>query len=226
MAPLAQSHPDSADRAPRRMPRTVALVGIDGSGKTTQARVVAAELLAAGFPAAYRQNAGGRHWFGRIAHFLGRSDAEDLFGRRGTLLLESLLRWLAIARTLLRRAVNREIAVMDRYAVCQYASLRAHGARPSAERFARLAYRMFPRPDVTFLLSVDPAVAQDRIERRGYDTETMDYLRTAAGAYRALPEYPEFVVIDANDTPEQVTKAILTVLDGSASLRGDWPCNR
>ena len=46
---------------------------------------------------------------------------------------------------------------MDRYAVCQYASLRARGAGPAAERRARLAYRLFPRPDVTFLLAVDPA---------------------------------------------------------------------
>jgi dTMP kinase len=194
------------------MPRTIALVGIDGSGKTTQARVVAAELAASGYSAAYRQNAGGRHWFGRIAVMAGRADAEDLFGRRGTLVVESMLRWLAIARTLLRRMVRREIAVMDRYAVCQFASLRAHGARPAAVGFARLAYRLFPRPDVTFFLAVDPEVAQDRIERRGYDTETMDYLRAVDAAYRSLREYPTFVVIDANGTPGQVTKAILAEL--------------
>jgi dTMP kinase len=213
MALLAQSGPAPVPSSgPRWMPRTIALVGIDGSGKTTQARVVAAELAAAGHRAAYRQNAGGRHWFGRIALMIGRTDAEDLFGRRGTLVVESMLRWLAIARTLLRRAARREIAVMDRYAVCQFASLHAHGARPSAERFARLAYRLFPRPDVTFFLAVDPEIAQDRIERRGYDTETMDYLRAADAAYRSLREYPTFVVIDANGTPGQVTKAILAEL--------------
>ena len=192
----------------RRALRTVALVGIDGSGKTTQAHVLADVLAAEGLPAVYRRNAGGRRWFGRLAAVLGRRDADDLLGRRAMLVVESLLRWLAILRTLLRRTVTREIAVMDRYAVCQYASLRAHGARPSAERRARLAYRLFPRPDVTFFLAVDPEVAQDRIERRGYDTETLDYLRAATGAYRSLPEYRDFVVIDANGTPEQVTKAL------------------
>ena len=54
-------------------------------------------------------------------------DGEDLLGRRVMLVVESVLRWLAILRTLLRRSVTREIAVMDRYAVCQYASIRAHG---------------------------------------------------------------------------------------------------
>ncbi|MEU4560337.1 thymidylate kinase [Actinoplanes sp. NPDC023936] len=188
--------------------RTVALIGIDGSGKTTQAHRLAEELTAAGIPAGYRRNAGGRHWVGRVAGLLGRDDAEALVGRRGMLAIESVLRWLAILRTMLRRTVSRKIAVMDRYAYCQYASLRARGARPAAERRARLAYRLFPAPDVTFLLAVDPAVAQQRIDRRGYDHESMDYLNAADRAYRSLPEYTSFVVIDANGTPDQVAAQI------------------
>lgn len=190
-------------------PRTIALVGIDGSGKTTQAHRLADALAAEGLNAAYRRNAGGRRWFGRLATRLGRGDdAESLLGRRGMLFAESVLRWLAILRTLLRRAFTGEITVMDRYAVCQYASLRARAAAPAAERRARLAYRLFPRPDVTFLLVVDPQTAHDRIERRGYDHESTDYLSAAAAAYRSLPEYPGFVVIDATATPDQVAAEI------------------
>jgi dTMP kinase len=192
--------------------RTVALVGIDGSGKTTQAHLLAGELAAGGLTASYRRNAGGRRWFGRLATTLGRRDGEDLLGRRAMLFVESLLRWLAILRTLLRRALTGETAVMDRYAVCQYASLRARHAGPAAERRARLAYRLFPQPDVTFLLAVDPAVAYDRIESRGYDHEEMSYLRAATEAYRGLPEYAGFVVIDANRTPAEVTASLRAAL--------------
>jgi len=210
-----------AQPAPVRRPvRTIALVGIDGSGKTTQAHRLAADMAAAGLPACYRRNAGGRRWFGRLAGLFGRRDAEDLLGRRAMLVIESVLRWLAILRTLVRRALLREIAVMDRYAVCQYASLRAHGGRPAAERRARLVYRVFPRPDVTFLLVVDPAVAYERIERRGYDHESMTYLTDAAAAYRALPEYPEFVVVDANGTPDEVAAAIRAELARRPMLPG------
>jgi len=211
---------------PQRQPRTIALVGIDGSGKTTQAHRLADELAAEGLPAVYRRNAGGRRWFGRLAARLGRGDdAEDLLGRRTMLVVESVLRWLAILRTLLRRAVTGEIAVMDRYSFCQYASLRARHAAPAAERRARLAYRLFPPPDVTFLLATDPQVAHDRIETRGYDHESTDYLTAAADAYRSLPEYPGFVVIDANGTPDEVAAAIRARLplprpvDGSRRVR-------
>ncbi|BCJ51719.1 hypothetical protein Asp14428_31940 [Actinoplanes sp. NBRC 14428] len=209
----------SAPTAPTvRRPRTIALVGIDGSGKTTQAHLLATALAERGWPATYRRNAGGRRWFGRLAVALGRRDGEHLLGRRAMLLVESVLRWLAILRTLLRRRLTGETAVMDRYAVCQYASIRAHAKNPRperlnrAERRARLAYRVFPRPDVTFLLAVDPEVAYDRIERRGYDHEEMDYLRAATAAYRSLPEHDTFVVIDANGTPDQVHAALLAHL--------------
>src|SRR5918993_5899854 len=96
-------------RTRQRTPRTVALIGIDGSGKTTQAHRLADDLAAAGLPTSYRRNAGGRHWFGRLATALGRQDADDLLGRRTMLVVESLLRWLAILRTLLRRWVTGEI---------------------------------------------------------------------------------------------------------------------
>ena len=181
---------------------------MDGSGKTTQAHRLADGLAAAGFRVSYQRNAGGRHFIGRIAGALGRADADALVGRRAMLVIESVLRWGALVRTQIYRAVTRKTVVMDRYSYCQYASLRARRAHPSAERRARLAFRLFPRPDVTLLLAVDPAVAQQRIEARGTDREEMDYLRRADAAYRSLPEFPGFVVIDANGSFDEVAAAI------------------
>lgn len=199
--------------------RAVALIGIDGSGKTTQAHRLAGALTAAGTPATYHRNAGGRAWLGRLAHRLGRPDAQGLLGGPGMLAVESVLRWLAIARALLAALFTGRAAVMDRYAVCQYASIRAHGGR-RGEGLARLAYRIFPTPQVTFLLTVEPGEAYERIERRGADHESLDYLAAADAAYRSLPEFATFVVIDANRTPDEVARQIREHLAAWLPLTG------
>ncbi|WP_204003878.1 dTMP kinase [Micromonospora lutea] len=187
--------------------RAVALIGIDGSGKTTQAHRLAEALTAAGCPATYHRNAGGRRWLGRAAHRLGRPDAQGLLGRDGMLLVESGLRWLAIAMTLLGGLFTGRVAVMDRYAACQYASLRAHGGH-RWERLVRAAYRLFPRPQVTFLLTVEPIEAYRRIERRGTDHESLGFLAAADVAYRSLPEYPTFVPVNAGLPAEEIAREI------------------
>ncbi|MFD2766521.1 dTMP kinase [Micromonospora eburnea] len=194
-------------RRGRARPRTIALIGIDGSGKTTQAHRLAEALTAAGHPAAYHRNAGGRRRLGRLAHRLGRPDAQRLVGRNGLLAVESALRWLAIALALLSCLVTGRTAVMDRYSACQYASIRAHGGQ-RWERLARAGYRVFPAPRITILLTVDPVEAYRRIERRGTDHETMRWLTAAATAYRTLPEYADFVVVDANGPPDEVSRRI------------------
>lgn len=194
------------DRVIARRPAVIAVVGIDGSGKTTQARGLAAWLTAAGIPATYWQNAGGRRWFGRLARRLGRPDAQALLGRAPMLAIEAVLRWLAISRALVRSRLTGRIAVMDRYAVCQYASIRAHGGR--GERFVRRWYCVFPPPDVTVLLEVTPAEAYRRIEQRGADHERLPFLAAAGAAYRAIPEAPTFVHVDANRPPDEVAAAV------------------
>ncbi|MEV4714437.1 dTMP kinase [Micromonospora sp. NPDC049374] len=200
--------------------RTVALIGIDGSGKTTQAYRLAEALTAAGFPATYHRNAGGRRWLGRAAHRLGRPDAQSLLGRDGMLLMESVLRWLAIAMTLLGGLFNGRVAVMDRYAACQYASLRAHGGH-RWERLVRAAYRLFPRPQVTFLLTVEPTEAYRRIERRGTDHESLGFLAAADLAYRTLPEYPTFVPVNADLPAEEIAREIRGHLNAWLAAPGE-----
>lgn len=198
--------------------RMVALVGIDGSGKTTQAYQLADTLIAAGVPSRYWRNAGGRCWLGRLARRVGRPDAVGLLGAGGVLVIESVLRWMAIAWALTNSMFTGRVAVMDRYAVCQFVSVQAHGLE-RVEWFTRLAYRVFPSPEVTLLLAVEPGEAYRRIEARGTDHESMRYLVAAERAYRSMPEYQDFVVVDANRPVDEVTGEIEAAL---APLLRQW----
>ncbi|GAA3252019.1 dTMP kinase [Dactylosporangium siamense] len=179
----------------------MALIGIDGAGKSTQARWLADWLDASGVPARYHRNAAGRVFFGRLAQRLGRRDAEHLLGVRLFLLVETLLRGLVITRALLLSRLTGTVAVMDRYTYCQYTSITVRGGRP---RLARLLFRLLPQPELVLYLAVPPLVAQARVDARGKDHEDLDYLTACDAAYRGLPEAGRFTVVDAGTDPSAV----------------------
>lgn len=197
--------------------RIIALVGIDGSGKTTLAKDVSQWLTAHGVPAHYSENPGGRLAIDRFAHRLGRADGRRLLGRRLFAAVEAVVRWLAIARGLLVSRVTGRLAVMDRYSYCQYVVMRAR--KDAGEGWVRRCYRVFPEPDATFFVSVPPRTAQQRIDARGYDREPLEYLSALDNAYRGLPEFGTFQVIDA-DAPLEVVKGRLRDAAGRAAAGG------
>lgn len=188
----------------------IALVGIDGSGKTTQAVRLTEALRAHGVRVRYGPNPGGRRWLSRAARRLAGTEPVALLGRRGLLAVESVLRWLAIARSLLSANLTRRVSVMDRYSICQRVSVRVHGGGRLLNGAVRMTYRMFPRPDLLILLDIDPELAYERIERRGTDHEELSFLRAAALAYRDLAG--DAVVIDGGMSEDEVAQAVWKVL--------------
>lgn len=184
----------------------IALVGVDGSGKSTQARALARRLTAGGTPASYFENAGGRPLWNRLARALGRPDGVALFGRTLYPALEATVRALAMGRTLLWSRVSGRAAVLDRWTWCQYVIMAARGDRGG--RLIRAAYAVFPRPSVVCFLATSPAEAQRRVLARGIDTEELSHLRALDAAYRALPEFGTFVVVDGDGDPDEVAAAL------------------
>lgn len=189
----------------------IAILGVDGSGKTTQARLLVERLRQGGTGASYFENAGGRPVTDWIAHRLGRADGRALFTPTGIVVIESTLRWLAVARALgLSRATGR-VAVMDRYGYCQRALMQARGDRGAG--LVRLAFLPFRAPDIVVFLAVDEAQARRRVELRGYDREELAYLQAFAAAYATLPESEGFVAVDASGDIDEVHERIRQVVD-------------
>ncbi|MFG3690511.1 dTMP kinase [Micromonospora sp. NPDC047740] len=184
----------------------IALVGVDGSGKSTQARALARRLTARGVPAAYFENAGGRPLWNRLARALGRPDGVALFGRTLYPALEATVRAVAMARTVLVSRLTGRTAVLDRWTWCQYVIMAARGDR--GRRAVRAVYRIFPRPTVVCFLATTPEVARRRVLARGIDTEELAHLRALDAAYRALPEFGSFVVVDGDGDPDEVAAAL------------------
>ncbi|WP_238428469.1 dTMP kinase [Frankia nepalensis] len=190
------------------------MTGVDGAGKTTLARWLADELTTTGTPALYFKNAAGRRIVNRVAHRLGLRDSGHLLGRDGRAVTETVFRWVTIARAILLAVVTRRVAVMDRYTYCQYAVMRARGDR--GERIARALYAAFPRPDITFYLAVPADEAARRVEARGRDLEDPVHLAAYDSAYRSLPEFDGFAVIDASGPQQEVATALRKHLNGTS----------
>src|SRR4051794_27435061 len=97
----------------------VAVVGIDGSGKTTGAKDVARHLRDGGVRARYFENAGLRPPLNWIARRRGHLDAIGWLGIETFQAIEHRVRKAAMwGAVLWSRLPGDRVAVMDRYTVC------------------------------------------------------------------------------------------------------------
>ena len=163
----------------------IALEGIDGAGKTTQARLLAEGLQARGYEVV-----------------LTREPSDGPAGRklRGYLQgagprlspLEELNLFMADRREhvaeVIRPALARgAIVVTDRY---YYSSMAYQGARGLDSAWILAENEAFaPAPDLVFILVLVPALGLGRLKDRGASrqmTEARDYLQGVADIYQSL----------------------------------------
>jgi dTMP kinase len=189
----------------------IVLTGIDGSGKSTAARALVSTAQADGRNALLLANHAGRRSMSVFAQRLGIQWPHRLADAAETT--------LRVANVLASHAKARRfdgLVVMDRHLHCQLALRTAKGLPRG--RLLPWLLSVLSTPDAVVHLDVEPALAYQRILARGTDNETLADLIALRDAYRAMPEYPGFLQLDADGPPDDVVRRLARIVDARAAV--------
>jgi dTMP kinase len=193
-----------------RLPRGLLVVfeGIDGSGKTTQARLLAEALTAHGFEVVITKEPTNGPWGRKIrdtAH-TGRLPPE-----------EELVLFIEDRREHVRSVIAPSLAagrivVLDRYYLSTVAYQGARGMDPDS--ILALNEEFAPLPDVVFQLQVPPRVGLSRIAARGDIANEFEREENLTACARIFDSIPRSFIrrIDATPSVEAVRDLVLVGL--------------
>lgn len=194
----------------------IALEGVEGSGKSTQTRLLAEWLAARDIPHVVTREPGGTDVGERARRILLEADAVE---PRAELLLMLAAR-AALVEAVVRPALEAgAVVVTDRWALSTLA-YQGHGrGLPLSEVAAMNAFATGGlAPDLTVVLDVDLEVGVARLAERGgeadrFEREGRVFHERVAGGYHALvTSEPGVVAVDGGDSPAAVHAAVLGAL--------------
>lgn len=181
--PMPKPNGSSTTHATRAYPGTlIAFEGLDGSGKTTQAALLARDLTALGHDVVLTREPTDGTWgtlirsTARSGHRLPPLDELDAFLKDRT---EHVTR---VIRPALERGA---VVITDRY---YHSTIAYQGAVFLPVELRQTNERAFPRPDLVVYLRIHHAAALARVGTRGAATsfEAEKTLRAASAIYETL----------------------------------------
>ena len=179
--------------------------GIDGSGKSTQAKILLERLQEEDFDAVYFREPSKGKWGRKIKKkalhpdSLSPEEELDLFQKD---------RRENVEQNLKPALKKKKIVILDRY---YYSNIAYQGAKGIDEKLIRRMNEEFAvEPDLVFIFDIDPKKGLERIENRKKKDklfEREDYLVKVREIFRSF-KGEKFVHIDALKSKEEISKEI------------------
>lgn len=190
--------------AMRKQGLFICIEGIDGSGKTTHAKMLTKKLREKGYDAVYTTEPSK----GEIGSFIRKHILHG--GKRHPTAIEALLfaadRIDHLEREIKPALAESKIVVCDRYL---YSSLAYQGAAGLETDWIETINKHAVAPDFAILIDVPPEVVIKRINRKKSVMETLENLRRVRDAYMRFAEMNVFKVVNGNRPMENVNEDIL-----------------
>lgn len=200
--------------------------GIDGSGKSTQCRLLAEALTKAGRDVVLTREPGGSPGAEDIRRMVLEGDP-DKWSAETEILLFTAARRDHLERTINPALAAGKIVVCDRFAdsTRMYQGLSRGDLRATVDRLHEM---MIGRePDLTFLIDMDPATGLARAKgRQGTEERFEDFglalqEKMRAGFLALADEFPgRFCVLDGNRPVEMVARDVLAHAQAKLAASG------
>jgi len=196
----------------------ISFEGIDGSGKSTQARLLAEQLRGDGHEVVLTREPGGSPGAEEIRALVLQGDP-DRWSAETELLLFTAARRDHLERTIQPALARGATVICDRFAdsTRMYQGLSRGDLRAAVDA---LHERMIGvEPDVTILIDMDPAAALPRAKARATAEERFEDFglplqeKMRAGFLALAAEFPDrFRIVDGNRAPEAVARDVRAAL--------------
>ena len=192
----------------------ISFEGIDGCGKSTQAKILSEELIACGHKILLTREPGGSDGAEEIRNLLLTGNT-DRWSAETEILLFTAARRDHLERTILPALDNGLAVICDRFSDSTriYQGVTRGDLRDLVDQ---LDSAMIPRqPDITILIDLDPTISLARaLERSNSEARFEDFglemqIKLREGFLSLANEFPNrFMVVDGNRTQEEVTENI------------------
>ena len=192
----------------------ISFEGIDGCGKSTQAKILSEELIACGHKILLTREPGGSDGAEEIRNLLLTGNT-DRWSAETEILLFTAARRDHLERTILPALENGLAVICDRFSDSTrvYQGVTRGDLRDLVDQ---LDSAIIPRqPDITVLIDLDPNISLARaIERSNNEARFEDFgvemqIKLRKGFLSLAHEFPNrFMVIDGNRTEVEVAENI------------------
>lgn len=185
--------------------------GLDGSGSSTQSRILAEKLEANSHAVLLTKEPTSDSPIGKLIREVLQHKWEC--SPEGLQLLFSADRAEHLKNKIEPALKSGQIVITDRY----FFSTIAYGALAVKDMdWLKALSKHFRIPDITFLFKLDPKICMERIQGRGSDFELFENhekLKAIWETYEKIAEeYPNFHVIDASKSIEEISEEIWKVV--------------
>ncbi len=180
----------------------ICIEGLDGSGKSTQAKLLTKKLNKAGYNAIYTAEPSQ----GKIGKFIRKRLFEQ---KRMPTSAEALLfaadRIEHVQNEVAPALIEGKIVVSDRYV---YSSLAYQGSAGLSLDWIEAVNANAKRPDLCILIDVEPSVVLKRLKRKKTVMEKLETQQKVRNIYLTYVEKGELLRIDGGKSKPEVLEAL------------------